>query len=69
MDDLKLSDPDFHRTIGSLGGKVHLEKAPEYFRDLGRRGAAAFKRKMQDEDFRENHIRLSREGRERAERV
>lgn len=50
--------------IGRQGGLTHKEKGPDYFRELGRRGGAKTRELMQDEDFRNDHIRRSRLGKE-----
>lgn len=56
--------PEHMRQIGRQGGLVHREKGPNYYRELGRRGGQATKTKMEDEDFREEHARRSRLGKE-----
>lgn len=52
------------RNYSAIGGKSHLERDPDYFRKLGKRGAAKFRERMQDEDFRAEFIRRARLGKE-----
>lgn len=59
-----MADPEHLRSIASKGGKSHLARDPDYFRKLGARGGAKFRERMEDEDFRKEHIRRSRLGKE-----
>jgi len=61
-------DSAFYRRIGSLGGRTHHEKDPDYFRKIGRRGGEATARKLQDEDFREDWVQKTQDGRRNGER-
>lgn len=50
--------------IGRKGGLSHKKKGKNYYKNLGKRGGKAFAEKMQDPDFRDDHIRRSRLGKE-----
>jgi len=64
MGTAKKANPMTPQEAGRLGGLFHKEKDPDYFKKLGKRGGKVFAKKMQDPDFRDDHIRRSRLGKE-----
>lgn len=63
----KMAASNSAAAYGAKGGamtRAQAAKNPDFFREAGARGGQKFKELMQDEDFRADHIRRSRLGKQ-----